>query len=366
MKKITLDENVAEIHNSVVFDSPTSAYIQIVEALREFYSHGASLVSAEVFAPRSFEPVIAPLLDSNFPVNWILPLKEVSDNILAGAHLTAVSGVQPAYFSDGRGAKGAVYEDSDNSYCRVFGVTADDNVEEASRHTVSNINNLEGMLRKCGFAFSDVARTWFYNDDILSWYPEFNKGRTSAYGQMKVFEGLLPASTGIGAPNHFGRKCVSGAFAVRSKKGLEPGSQEFVSQLSSPLQGGATEYGSSFSRAVEIVSPKSRRVMISGTASINNKGEVVHPRNVRRQTERMWENVEALLREAGAGFEQVGQMIVYLRDMADYQVVKALFDARFPDIPKVFVLAPVCRPGWLVEMECMAVLPQQCSEYPCL
>ena len=82
MKKITLDENVAEIHNSVVFDSPTSAYIQIVEALREFYSHGASLVSAEVFAPRSFEPVIAPLLDSNFPVNWILPLKEVSDNIL--------------------------------------------------------------------------------------------------------------------------------------------------------------------------------------------------------------------------------------------------------------------------------------------
>ena len=31
-----------------------------------------------------------------------------------------------------------------------------------------------------------------------------------------------------------------------------------------------------------------------------------------------------------------------------------MFNHRFPDIPKVIVLAPVCRPGWLIEMECMA------------
>jgi enamine deaminase RidA (YjgF/YER057c/UK114 family) len=48
-------------------------------------------------------------------------------------------------------------------------------------------------------------------------------------------------------------------------------------------------------------------------------------------------------------------MIVYLRDIADYSDVKAMYDERFPEHPKVFVWAPVCRPGWLVEMECMAV-----------
>jgi hypothetical protein len=32
---------------------------------------------------------------------------------------------------------------------------------------------------------------------------------------------------------------------------------------------------------------------------------------------------------------------------------------RFPEHPKVFLLAPVCRPGWLVEMECMAVKQNQ-------
>ena len=69
-----------------------------------------------------------------------------------------------------------------------------------------------------------------------------------------------------------------------------------------------------------------RQVLISGTASINNRGEVMYAGDVRRQTERMWENVEALLKEADCGFGDVGHIIVYLR-----------------------------RPGWLVEMECMAV-----------
>lgn len=52
--------------------------------------------------------------------------------------------------------------------------------------------------------------------------------------------------------------------------------------------------------------------------------------DVRRQTERMWENVEALLKEADCGFGDVGHIIVYLRDIADYAVVKEMFDKRFP------------------------------------
>ena len=77
--------------------------------------------------------------------------------------------------------------------------------------------------------------------------------------------------------------------------------------------------------------------------------------DVRRQTERMWENVEALLKEADCGFGDVGHIIVYLRDIADYAVVKEMFDKRFSRYAESDYAAPVCRPGWLVEMECMAV-----------
>ena len=48
-------------------------------------------------------------------------------------------------------------------------------------------------------------------------------------------------------------------------------------------------------------------------------------------------------------------MIVYLRDTADYAVVRDIYEECFPQKPVVFLLAPVCRPGWLIEMECMAV-----------
>ena len=79
----------------------------------------------------------------------------------------------------------------------------------------------------------------------------------------------------------------------------------------------------------------------------------------------MWENVEALLHEADMDFSDMGafivylrdiaDFIVYLRDIADYQVVQKLFQERFPQHPTIIVLAPVCRPGWLIEMECMGV-----------
>jgi enamine deaminase RidA (YjgF/YER057c/UK114 family) len=104
-------------------------------------------------------------------------------------------------------------------------------------------------------------------------------------------------------------------------------------------------------------------VFISGTASINNKGEVMYIGNIVKQTERMWENVEKLLEEAGTTYDDVMQIIVYLRDTADYATVKEMFDKRFPDKPTVITLAPVCRPTWLIEMECIAVAPNSNGKY---
>ena len=135
--------------------------------------------------------------------------------------------------------------------------------------------------------------------------------------------------------------------------GLQP---EQIHFLYAPTHLNPTyEYGVSFERGTYVDYGDRRQIFISGTASINNKGEVVYPGNIRKQTERMWENVETLLKEAECTFENLGQMIVYLRDIADYAVVKAMYDQRFPHTPKVFVHAPVCRPGWLIEMECMGV-----------
>jgi enamine deaminase RidA (YjgF/YER057c/UK114 family) len=90
----------------------------------------------------------------------------------------------------------------------------------------------------------------------------------------------------------------------------------------------------------------------------------MYPNDIVKQTQRMWENVEALLVEADCNFDDVAHMIVYLRDVADYQLVRSLYAERFPGKPCVIVHAPVCRPGWLIEMECMAVKAVQLPNMP--
>ena len=46
--------------------------------------------------------------------------------------------------------------------------------------------------------------------------------------------------------------------------------------------------------------------------------------------------------------------IIYLRDISDYHTVDRLMQQFFPQKPRIIVEAKVCRPGWLIEMECIA------------
>lgn len=50
------------------------------------------------------------------------------------------------------------------------------------------------------------------------------------------------------------------------------------------------------------------------------------------------------------------QAIVYLRDWADRETVRnRLMDSPLAAVPHVMLKAPVCRPGWLVEIDGIAV-----------
>ncbi|MDD2560247.1 MAG: Rid family hydrolase, partial [Bacteroidales bacterium] len=161
------------------------------------------------------------------------------------------------------------------------------------------------------------------------------------------------SSTGIEGRHYIPSNLVfMDAYVVQ---GLKKEQQKFLyaSQHLSPTQ----LYGVTFERGTAIEYGDRRHVLISGTASIDHQGQTMYPMDIQAQTRRMFENVEALLSEAGAGFGDLAHVIVYLRDMADYEIVKSLVISKLPMVPSVFVLAPVCRTQWLVEMECMAILP---------
>lgn len=218
-------------------------------------------------------------------------------------------------------------------------------------------SSLEG--EGCRLA-ADCIRTWIFVQNVDVNYAGIVKARRENFvGQGLTEHTHYIASTGIEG-RHADPKIhvLLDAYAV---KGLNPGQVTYLHALThlSPT----ALYGVTFERGTCVEYGDRRHLFISGTASIDHRGEVVHVGDIRAQTYRMWENVEKLLEEGKAGFADVAQMIVYLRDASDYPVVRDMFAERFPQIPIQFVAAAVCRPTWLIEMECMAVAGNDDSGY---
>lgn len=208
---------------------------------------------------------------------------------------------------------------------------------------------------------ANCMRTWFFVNDVDLNYG----GVVRARNQFFFTQGLTAnthfiASTGIG-----GRQQDPNVLSQMDSYAIAGICKEQVHHLYAATHLNRTsDYGVSFERGTRIDYADRRHVLISGTASINNKGEVVHTKDVVKQTHRMWENVETLLAEAECDFNDVAQMIVYLRDTADYNIVRRLYEERFHGKPYVIVHAPVCRSQWLIEMECMAMKAVEQPELP--
>ena len=219
------------------------------------------------------------------------------------------------------------------------------------------------QLAQEGCTLADnCIRTWLFVNDVDVNYPGVVKARNTVfYTQGLTNDTHFIASTGIG-----GRQQDANVLTQMDNYAIAGISKEQITYLYAPTHLNRTsDYGVSFERGTRIDYADRRHVFISGTASINNKGQIEHPKDIVKQTHRMWDNVEALLKEADCDYNDVGVMIVYLRDIADYKLVNKLYEERFPDKPRVIVHAPVCRSGWLVEMECMAVKAMNDKKLPC-
>lgn len=209
-------------------------------------------------------------------------------------------------------------------------------------------------LEKLGCTLKDnCIRTWLFVQNIDVNYKGVVKERREFFEQ----QGLTSQTHYIASTGIAGRSADPESKVIIDTYAIEAISEDKVRYLKGSSHLNPThEYGVTFERGTSVDHADRRHVFISGTASIDNRGEIVHPGDIIGQTLRMIENVGVLLEEAGCRYEDVMHMIVYLRDISDYDVVFDMLMERFPEHPKVFLWAPVCRPGWLVEMECMAAI----------
>lgn len=248
-----------------------------------------------------------------------------------------------------------------NGYKHLWKMSLTSPEGDSASQTKKVLDQYEDLLQKFDATLANnCIRTWFFVRDVDTQYA----GMVAARRQHFIEHGLTEkthyiSSTGIGGgPAETKALIQMGTYAL---VGFHPHQQRY---LYAPSHLNPTyEYGVTFERGTLIEYGDRAHVFISGTASINNKGEVMYVGDIVQQTKRMWENVETLLTESGTTFEDVMQIVVYLRDTADYETVREMFAERYPNIPTLIALAPVCRPTWLIEMECIAVQPRKNPNY---
>lgn len=195
-------------------------------------------------------------------------------------------------------------------------------------------------------------RTWIYVRDVDRHYAAVVQARNEVFDK----EGLTKdthyiASTGIGGAGESRKALV--AIDFFSVLGLSAGQVGYLQALDylDPTH----EYGVAFERGTYLDLPGGRHLFISGTASIDKHGQCVHRGDVLTQAGRLFLNIEKLLESGGAKLSDVRYFLVYLRDVADYAAVARYMRLRFPSVPCLITEARVCRPEWLVEVECVAV-----------
>ena len=136
----------------------------------------------------------------------------------------------------------------------------------------------------------------------------------------------------------------------------------FTATMDSPSIGGLTKgqivrmeapthlspailYNVTFERGLRVRFGDRSHLYISGTASINSKGEVLHAGDVEKQTRRTIANLRALLAEHSASPSDMAYLLVYCRSFHEWERIRRVLREEIGEtVPVISVQAKVCRP----------------------
>ena len=220
--------------------------------------------------------------------------------------------------------------------------------------TAHEFASLEAELGKLDGRIADhTVRTWLYCRDVDNNYAGLVRARNDFFDKIGLTTKThFIASTGIeGISAKPDRLVTMDSVSIPE---LRPGQFRYLSapEMLSPT----ALYNVRFERGTRLIFGDRSHYYISGTASIDKHGKVLYLNDVRAQTRRMLDNVEALLRTSEGELSDLKQATVYMRDIADAPIIREELEKRLPaGIPMVLLKAPVCRPAWLIEMETIGI-----------
>jgi 2-iminobutanoate/2-iminopropanoate deaminase len=101
-----------------------------------------------------------------------------------------------------------------------------------------------------------------------------------------------------------------------------------------------------------------RTLYIAGQLPIDPQtGSLVGDGDIRVQTERVLDNIGAILKEAGMGFNDLVKVGIFLADFDDFGDVNEIYGTRFSESPPARTTVQIARfpMGFLLEIDAIAV-----------
>jgi enamine deaminase RidA (YjgF/YER057c/UK114 family) len=212
-----------------------------------------------------------------------------------------------------------------------------------------------------GTLLDHCVRTWLFLKDVDLFYLDMVNRRTELFARHGLTADThYISSTGIeGACTHQFDVVAMDAYSVL---GMQPGQMTFLNDFERLCP--THDYQVTFERGTRIAYADRAHHFISGTASIDRFGQVLHLGDVVAQLDRSLENVAALLASGQGQLGDLMHLIVYLRDISDAQRVRTRLADVLPDLPIIVVQGAVCRPDWLIEIEGIAVSADHRPDMP--
>jgi len=347
---------VSELHLTVTpmpGESINAMARRLAEALNPW---DATVVRQFVFgsatASRATLKTLRQVLDDpEMPVTWVEGAA-CADNAIAGMQTHAIAGARVRTLSGNGRSLARTWEDALATHCVVNPILPTRSPATPPEQAREVFEKLQTGLASAGMTMKDLVRTWFYLNDLLSWYGDFNRVRNDVFAHNELRPPSLPASTGVGGRNPMGAALAAAAWAVRPH---DPAA-EVLHFAPSPEQCPASSYGSAFSRAVEIGCAGFRRLLVSGTASIARDGKTEHVGDGRAQIERSMQVVEAILESRRMTFADTAFATAFFKHPADAPLF-ADWLARhgLQSMPVVSACCDICRDNLLFEIELEAV-----------
>ncbi|MFT4170050.1 MAG: Rid family hydrolase [Dysgonomonas sp.] len=334
-----------------------SLYHQYINTTKELNVSTRNLIFAKVFMAdyinrkEEFEthPIITEITDSNCPVSIIEqpPLDGNKINILLifieADHIEKYKDNE-VYFCQINKQK-HIYQNV-ISFPLSVNTVYDQSIYAFRKHIDLLEQNKMNLKDNC-------VRTWIYSRDVDKDYSHIVKARNDIFEEQDLTTSThFIASTGIEGKGLYPQSNINIDFY--SIANIDKYEIRYLQALE--YLNNTAEYGVAFERGTSITYQDKKHIFISGTASIDKYGECLFRNNVLKQAERLFLNISMLLKDAEAEMKHIAQMIVYLRNVSDYTIINKYIQDNYPDTPFVIVAGRVCRPEWLIEVECIAVL----------